>query len=126
MLEQEGKRHDGHPCFIYTRKRLDEVDLEQKLYYKLMGDSLDRSKKHHIGRQKISSIDIVEAQRNKKEGGFSKAFKSALLATLIIALLIGGGILIPVIAITTQSPIIVVLGILGLFFLIFLLLALAR
>ena len=74
--------------------------------------------------QKQKAIEKrIEREKVIKERTFSRHIRNALAATFIIALLIGGAILLPVLAVTTQSPIIVLLGFLGFFFLLFLLIS---
>ncbi|MCW3986540.1 MAG: hypothetical protein NWE91_09085 [Candidatus Bathyarchaeota archaeon] len=73
-------------------------------------------------RQKATEKE-AERKRTSKKKEFPRSLTNALIATFIIALLIGGSIVIPVIAAATNNPIIMVVGILGLLFLIFLLLA---
>jgi len=72
--------------------------------------------------QKKKSLENREYAHKIRTRKSYHNLKTALVATFVIALLFGASILIPALAGSTQSAIAVVLGILGFFFLIFLLL----
>jgi len=42
--QEEWRREDGHPDFAYSRKRFEELDMEEELRLKLINDALNRSK----------------------------------------------------------------------------------
>jgi len=42
MLMKELKRPDGHPCLPYTRKRIEELQIERKMMMDLFDRLLDR------------------------------------------------------------------------------------
>ena len=44
VIFEKERREDGHPDFEYSLKRIKELDMEEKLYSKLIEDALNRSK----------------------------------------------------------------------------------
>ena len=44
VIFEKERREDGHPDFAYSLKRIKELDMEEKLYSKLIEDALNRSK----------------------------------------------------------------------------------
>lgn len=117
----ELKREDGHPDFAYSSMKLIELDIEEKGRKELAKQALDVMNRYYADTPLSKKPVDVDTNR-KRRSDFPKHLESALIATFIIALLFGMGIAIPMLAITTQSPIIVILGILGFLFLIFLVL----
>jgi ribosomal protein L37AE/L43A len=46
LFYEEWKREDGHPDFAFSRKRFEELDIEEKIRSRLIKEALDRLKEH--------------------------------------------------------------------------------
>jgi len=119
LVEKEWGKESGHPDYNYTQERMTELKVEKQIIRAKMDAFLDKST---VDRRKNNRIHRTKGEKSD----VPSHLKTALIATLIIAIMIGAGILIPMLALTTGSPFVVILGILGFLFLIFLLLSSAK
>jgi hypothetical protein len=64
MFDGERNRENGHPDFEYSRKRLEELDIEEKKRNELIKQALDRMN-HYYAEIPEKPIDL-EADRKKR------------------------------------------------------------
>jgi len=66
MLDSEWNREDGHPDFVFSRKRFEELDIEEKKRNELIKQALDRMNRYYAEAEIPEKPIDVEADRKKR------------------------------------------------------------
>ena len=66
MLDSEWNREDGHPDFVYSRKRFEEIEMEEKKRNELIKQALDRMNRYYAEAGIPEKPIDVEADRKKR------------------------------------------------------------
>lgn len=66
MLDSEWNREDGHPDFAYSRKKFEEIEMEEKKRNELIKQALDRMNRYYAEAEILEEPIDVEADRKKR------------------------------------------------------------
>ena len=107
----EHRLPEKHECLFLPKKRF---------WYQKQRRDIER-------REQMESEKLIEKPIEKpsqKPSSLGKALKEASIAVLVIAILIGGCLLLPVVALSTENPALIFFGLFGILFLVFFIISL--